>query len=273
LRMRDRVRSQFDFESVRRIPFDVGVNDGDRAANRQRAILNDVARIEMEIAKAGGFRAASLSQQIRMISAMSALEQGNLDIVRQRAELEREEKQLIIDKSREMQRMLMLGRPADLLRSIAAFSLTGGPGGNKMTAGQFMATSPDMREQIGAIDPRFDPQMLAIKDAQRRLGPQEGFEEFFKKQQEIGTALAKMFEEFKGKLPVDDLAKNMGAFAGAVGVAVGHLAALDRLPALVDQIAASVARLGGPNPALGNFAKTIFGHTPAQMTGALGGSK
>jgi len=100
-----------------------------------------------------------LELQNQLYEAQGALRRRSFDV-------ERDINQLIVDRRKEFEHSILGSGPAEMLRKLASFSL--GNGG-KMTTGQFLSLSPEMRRDVGMVDTRFDPGMMDLRREQHRM--------------------------------------------------------------------------------------------------------
>jgi hypothetical protein len=155
--------------------FEVGESQAEKLLNKRLGIEAVIQRQQHLAARA---RDGSLDQEnarLRLVAALEAKERVLLDIDTQRLELEKERYQILIDSLKEYQRGLLTAGPAEMLRKVAAWQVVSRSGG-RVTAGQFFAASPALREELQHLG-QFNPALIENARARRMLGPPSNSQE------------------------------------------------------------------------------------------------
>jgi len=159
---------QFGRDRARRdvIPFEHGRDETDKLLNVQAGLRANLALLAQQ-----DQNYATIAERMQLLHD---LETNRLKLADRGNELLREEGQMrddMIKKQREFQKSLLTAGPGDLLRKMAAMQTTFDKRGNirSMTGGEFMSYSPQMREDIGNINPRYNPEMIGGNDERARL--------------------------------------------------------------------------------------------------------
>lgn len=239
--------------------FGVGASTMEMLRNRQMGLVTEAGRIRGQ----DGFQNDAV-QVGRLMEITNQLIQTRLQMREREAEIEREINQLVVDRNREFNKSLLASGPGDLLRKMAALKMSG-----NMTGGGFMALSPEMRQDVGMINPRFNPDLMDLRREQNQQIKQKPEAEL-KIMDDIRALTTGLLDNF---MPVgeqlNEVAAGMREVADQLDVAVRNLAnleALSTLPAVVQQIMAAAGgmageRGGGPFIPMGRNA----GEVPAGM--------
>ena len=225
--------------------FEVGESQAEKLLNKRLGIEAVIQRQQQLAARARD--GSPENARLRLVAALEAKERVLLDIDAQRLELEKERNQILIDSLKEYQRGLLTAGPAEMLRKVAAWQVVSRSGG-RVTAGQFFAASPALREELQHLG-QFNPALIENARARRMLGPR----------------------------PTDRLVlAELGAVSEQAGLArmtVAHGYARHGLPELIDQQAVATAELGrlaaSAALAAGNL-RALAAAVP-QPTASLGG--
>ncbi|HEX3800237.1 MAG TPA: phage tail tape measure protein [Verrucomicrobiae bacterium] len=204
----------------------------------------------------------TVSTVARELELQNQLYQTQIELRNRSFGIERDINQLIVDRRKEFEHSLLSAGPAEMLRKLAALSM--GTGG-KMSPGQFLALSPDMRKDLSMVDPRFDPQMMDLMAERNRGGKRPGEPAFDNSLTQISTAAGELAARLQKVLPdtstYDAAAANVSKLAGSAGAAAD---ALDRL----------TAAAGKAHPVPGGSVSSPAGSAPknAQSGGNGGGA-
>ena len=215
-----------------------GTNPTERNNNRYDAAFNEFTAI-----KADPKNLQDAVQVGRMMELQNQMLQLRLEKMGREAELHAEIKQLTIDTNKEFTKSLMMAGPSDLLRKMAAMKMAPG-----MTGGGFMALSPELRGEVGMLNPKFNPDAMALK---REQGQQENRDpvEDRKMMDDIRALTSGLLEKIvPAGAMLNEAAAGMRELANAANVAVanlGNLEVLQQLPAVVGQIIAAAGQGGG----------------------------
>ncbi len=144
--------------------FAYGQDETDKLMREQAALTRRAGAIQAQGPEATGGRAAELAAtENRLLEIKNRL----LD---RRFELERDINQLQADRNKEFAKSMMDAGPTDLLRKLAAFRMSFDDQGKQkpMTLAGFMSAGPGMKEDLRALNPEFDPQMMDLQREKRR---------------------------------------------------------------------------------------------------------
>lgn len=226
---------KFGQESARQdaLPSTVGENEGEKLLNRKKYL-------EREIANAGGN--PGMMDAGRLLEMRHQLAKTELDITQRRKQVEQEINQLVIDRNKEFLKSLLGAGPNELIRKLAAAKMGARAGG--ITPAQFMAASPEMRDELSKLNPRFDPHMMDLREERGQLGKGADRNGLFDRQLELSNALAAAIAKLKDLPGVTDTARAAMDFKEALGGAVANLKELNFLPGLIQQLKVMIQ--GGP---------------------------
>jgi hypothetical protein len=206
-------------------PSDFGLSPTQALQNRLRGIDQAIRQVPM----GGG---GSAIEAGRLAELQLQRYRTMLELREREAEVQREINQLQAEGMRRFQEALMAAGPGELLRKLAAFRMNA----NGVNGGQFMAMTPEMREELMMLNPRFSPRMMQLRAEQ--AGNAAPNEIFLGQLQQVGRQMAENIR-LAGAGFIDVAAKGMNDLAAAAQAAVQNLANLEvlrELPGIVNQL-------------------------------------
>lgn len=144
---------------------EAGLDPTDALLNRQVGLEGEIVTLRQRAADASGTALDRQAAGIALMQMESELRETVLRVDLRRLELQKEERDLIAEKNREAQRGLLTAGPGEMLKKLAAYQIAGkaaGRGG--VGLGEFLALSPEMRGELGLVDPmQYSPEGRSLR--------------------------------------------------------------------------------------------------------------
>lgn len=258
--------------------FNFGRNDTDRLNNREAGLRE---LMNQKLKEAQAFQAGDdpVAQENRIVQAL----QHRLDLLdvmmekeRQRYQLQRDEYQLLQDKRREMEKTLISAGPEQMMRQLAAFEANR----KGVSAGQFWAMSPEMRQAIMDQNPNMSPEMREIRRQRNQLGQPKGADGLQKDGEHLAALHNRLLELLgplvkEGEKPPEGLAAEraaleidrLGKSAGAAALEVDRLSGA--VKGLIERIEGGEGAPRRQSGLIGTLPQTR-GHAPGLAGGIRG---
>ncbi|HEV2327368.1 MAG TPA: phage tail tape measure protein [Verrucomicrobiae bacterium] len=143
-------------------PFDFGRDKTDKMWRQYQAL-------QVQINNLGAPQ--GLAKQVDLQGKLNQDIQLSLDLRQRAAEIEAEISQHVMDQQREFSKPVLGAGPEEMLRKLSAFRLAFDGRGNlrNTSQGQFFSMSSGMRSDFGMLNPRFDPEMIELKNERKRV--------------------------------------------------------------------------------------------------------
>jgi hypothetical protein len=211
--------------------FDYGEDETERLQNQLRGL----AQIErQQRAALTGSRSAADTRnaELRILDAVITKQQLLVDLERRRSVLSQQYLQATRDASREFQKNLLTSNSSQLLKQVAAMRLTQNAGPRGLSAGQFLALDPSVRELVqrgfGPGNPgQFNPEVDRIKRELGRLGPKLNDADYVQQFQGPQGEARALYEKFRSFIEPGKTggfsAETMRALDGATVSATNNL--------------------------------------------------
>ena len=149
-----------------------GIDPAMKLLNERKALKDDLVRTEerLKTAEAGSTDEATLTG--RKQQEINLLYENRLALLNREAEVQRDIRQLAMDQNKEFMRSFFGAGPAEMLQKLAVFRMAFDGQGRKrqdLSQGGFFSMDPAMRGNYGQLNPAFNPQMIELKNEQKRI--------------------------------------------------------------------------------------------------------
>lgn len=225
---------------------DVGTDEAERMLNRQREAQKIATEAEAKLSQTNS-EVERANATVELLTAQSEIFNSQLDKQRVMNDLRRQERQLIIDARKEMERSLLTAGPADMVRKVAAARL--GPG---LSNAQFISAAPSMREELARLFPeQFNPDVAQLRRSRSKLTETSTGETLAALRSAIQNSFAslQMMKQVITGGQLQDTASAAALQLGSVAkAAISAADALKQLPEVVKQL---IANSGPVRPSSG----------------------
>jgi len=177
---------------------------------------------------------------LRARQALVQMEKAAKDLIEEKLALRKEEKQLLIDENKELQKSLLMAGPGDMLKQLAAYRLAKRGAGNSI--GSLMAMDPSMRESVMKYSGK-SPERMEIKERQNQVkGVDENWLQTTMRQiQSMGSQLAASVKASGLNTLNESATQTAASLTGLQTAASGAQTALQGFPSIIATIEAAAA--------------------------------